>query len=75
MVHPKSWGKYQIPKLEINLTEKNLKDRKIFYTRTKALGFDNVCKNVAFSDEMPARVHLTYNHQNQGELKNVLKKI
>ncbi len=62
----KPWGKYRIPKFEIGLSEKNLKDRKTFYKRVMRFGLNNVCKNVAFSDEMPARFNLTYNKQNQG---------
>ena len=48
------------------LSEKNVKDRKIFYKKVKNFGIKKAMLNVGFSDEMPARLCGTINKQNTG---------
>ena len=43
-----------------------MEKRKIFYRRCKKFGIDKIIKDVAFSDEMPARLHGCFNRNNLG---------
>ena len=62
----KAWGQYLRPVKKFFLSEKNILDRKKFYYRIKKFGIKEVMKNVAFSDEMPAKLSSYLNPSNQG---------
>ena len=53
-------------KKTLRLTKKNLEDRRLFYYKCKKFGIDKILKDVAFSDEMPAKLNENFNPNNMG---------
>ncbi len=54
------------------MSTKNILDREKLYGKALNFGINNVLNNVAFSDEMPARLNGTINRQNTG-VRDILK--
>ncbi len=65
-LNTKPWGQYLRPVKKLYLSEKNISDRKKFYRKIQKFGVQKVMKEVAFSDEMPAKLNSCMNSSNRG---------
>ena len=60
------WGTYRVALKVPGLSKKNIEDRKKFWNQVRKFGIKNMIENVAFSDEMLARLSQPYNSHNMG---------